>query len=238
MTSGDAILPDSKVADTSSVQRYASLPGDHVGCDAAWRGGGSGDIMWSLVGITAAVVAVGMNVQIATADTIQSFSIFGTGTTFNDGPFSFSGDMSIDITTHTLASLNIGFTAAAALQPTVDNTFEAYVCGGFTGCPLQGFGTAIISMTPDQANDGLYSGGFLVGGLIPIGTATASECRFYPEPCFEQITGYSGDVTPATPLPAALPLFATALGIMGLLGWHKKRKNEVVPVIRTEFPFR
>ena len=27
-----------------------------------------------------------------------------------------------------------------------------------------------------------------------------------------------------TPLPAALPLFATGLGAMGLLGWRKKRK--------------
>jgi hypothetical protein len=29
----------------------------------------------------------------------------------------------------------------------------------------------------------------------------------------------------ATPLPAALPLFATGLGAMGLAGWRRKRKN-------------
>jgi len=29
----------------------------------------------------------------------------------------------------------------------------------------------------------------------------------------------------ATPLPAALPLFGTGLGVMGLLGWRRKRKN-------------
>jgi hypothetical protein len=29
----------------------------------------------------------------------------------------------------------------------------------------------------------------------------------------------------AAPLPAALPLFATGLGAMGLLGWRRKRKN-------------
>ena len=28
-----------------------------------------------------------------------------------------------------------------------------------------------------------------------------------------------------TPLPAALPLFATGLGAMGLLGWRRKRKS-------------
>ena len=27
-----------------------------------------------------------------------------------------------------------------------------------------------------------------------------------------------------TPLPAALPLFATGLGALGLLGWRRKRK--------------
>ena len=33
---------------------------------------------------------------------------------------------------------------------------------------------------------------------------------------------------PATPLPAALPLFATGLGALGLLGWRRKRKNAAV----------
>ena len=31
----------------------------------------------------------------------------------------------------------------------------------------------------------------------------------------------------ATPLPAALPLFATGLGALGLLGWRRKRKAHV-----------
>jgi len=42
-------------------------------------------------------------------------------------------------------------------------------------------------------------------------------------------TGTSGTVTvaaaaAATPLPAALPLFATGLGALGLLGWRRKKK--------------
>ena len=31
-----------------------------------------------------------------------------------------------------------------------------------------------------------------------------------------------------TPLPAALPLFASGLGVMGLLGWRRKRKKAAV----------
>ncbi len=40
-----------------------------------------------------------------------------------------------------------------------------------------------------------------------------------------QTTGRGGES--ATPLPAALPLFAGGLGVVGLLGWRKKRKNAV-----------
>jgi hypothetical protein len=32
----------------------------------------------------------------------------------------------------------------------------------------------------------------------------------------------------ATPLPAALPLFATGLGALGLLGWRRKRKAAAI----------
>jgi hypothetical protein len=32
----------------------------------------------------------------------------------------------------------------------------------------------------------------------------------------------------ATPIPAALPLFATGIGGLGLLGWRRKRKAQAV----------
>jgi hypothetical protein len=34
----------------------------------------------------------------------------------------------------------------------------------------------------------------------------------------------TSDGTPVVPLPGALPLFATGLGVLGLLGWRRKRK--------------
>ena len=42
--------------------------------------------------------------------------------------------------------------------------------------------------------------------------------------------GLSGDISISlvaeqTPLPAALPLFASGLGALGLLGWRRKRKQ-------------
>lgn len=36
--------------------------------------------------------------------------------------------------------------------------------------------------------------------------------------------------TPATPLPAALPLFSGGLGVMGFLGWRRRQKARVADV--------
>jgi len=44
-------------------------------------------------------------------------------------------------------------------------------------------------------------------------------------------SGITFSVSPeisSTPLPAALPLFATGLGALGLLGWRRKRKNAAI----------
>jgi plastocyanin len=40
--------------------------------------------------------------------------------------------------------------------------------------------------------------------------------------------GSSIDVVTPTPLPAALPLFASGLGALGLLGWRRKRKASAI----------
>jgi len=42
-----------------------------------------------------------------------------------------------------------------------------------------------------------------------------------------QYTLTSGSISLVTPLPAALPLFATGLGALGLLGWRRKKKAAV-----------
>jgi len=36
--------------------------------------------------------------------------------------------------------------------------------------------------------------------------------------------GIGNSLATTTPIPAALPLFATGLGALGLLGWRRKRK--------------
>ncbi len=43
----------------------------------------------------------------------------------------------------------------------------------------------------------------------------------------DNITTTSATSTPTVPLPAAFPLFAGGLGLLGLLGWRRKRKASV-----------
>lgn len=71
--------------------------------------------------------------------------------------------------------------------------------------PLFSFGTGIVA--------NLYS----VGSTFYL---SLSQPSGYWNP------GDSGSLTVAqTPLPAALPLFASGLGAMGLFGWRRKRKK-------------
>ena len=43
---------------------------------------------------------------------------------------------------------------------------------------------------------------------------------------FANLTAY--DPPTVTPLPAALPLFATGLGALGLLGWRRNKKVQAL----------
>ena len=46
---------------------------------------------------------------------------------------------------------------------------------------------------------------------------------------FEAVTaGQDAGFYAATPLPAALPLFTSGVGVMGLLGWRRKRKAQAL----------
>jgi hypothetical protein len=85
---------------------------------------------------------------------------------------------------------------------------------------------------------------YFEGGLTGLSNTTYAQAGDIITLRLSQSLGYSvaggsafydvntrlGEVTlvdvPATPLPAALPLFATGLGALGLLGWRKKRKAQ------------
>jgi hypothetical protein len=64
---------------------------------------------------------------------------------------------------------------------------------------------------------GIFAGA--TGDAAVTGTITSTSATT------ESISGtYTGNLTAATPIPAALPLFATGLSALGLFGWRRKRK--------------
>jgi hypothetical protein len=96
-------------------------------------------------------------------------------------------------------SSNCGFTGATNLAP---------------GQTLSGFLVQDTSLTPITSADWLVA--------AEGGTYTGPDNTNPNNPSNPTFIG-----TASTPLPAALPLFATGLGGLGLLGWRRKRKAQV-----------
>jgi hypothetical protein len=159
------------------------------------------------------------------------FSIFflqpktANATTFTD--FSFNGTCSADCTgtaTGTLVLQN--YTIGSVFDSTnfVDFTYQSDFLGtitvdssnflGESGAflSLPGFDTVTISFKNDTQ---LWAFQSFTNGFWCIGSGCLSDA------------GTNGEWA-ATPLPAALPLFATGLGTIGLLGWRRKRKAQAV----------
>lgn len=82
------------------------------------------------------------------------------------------------------------------------------------------FASGVAALGQDEAlnNNGTFTGQYLATGGITIGTGAtfnlAVNNRFIST---ENVIG-------ETPIPATLPLFGTGLGMIGLLGWRRKRK--------------
>jgi len=77
---------------------------------------------------------------------------------------------------------------------------------------------------------------YMVQMIISVGAQDDGSASAYVDPFFVAPVGYSVSIlnsgignspapaAAATPIPAALPLFATGLGALGLPGWRRKKK--------------
>jgi hypothetical protein len=170
--------------------------------------------MWRIM----MAAAMAMTAGVAKADTYQSFNITGTYDTFADGPGTFGGAATIDVTSETLFSITV--------TGLPDITFETLPGPGFNAEVVDysvGEGTVGISMTPDGLGDGFYSGGTFGPVDVSPPAGVASTCSSDPSVCLAAVDTFQGTLT-ATPLPAALPLFASGIGAMGFFNWRRKRK--------------
>ena len=102
---------------------------------------------------------------------------------------------------------------------------DAYFCFCITGPTINESHQFLLLYTNQVANTQDYY--FL---FIPIGrSGLLPEAMDFDlsESSVLQLGILVSEVT-ITPLPAALPLFATGLGAMGLFGWRRKRKAQAV----------
>ncbi len=154
-----------------------------------------------LITASALVLTIGA----ANADTIVEFDVAGTT---SDGG-TFSGTIGLDVTTPTnFASDNANIVSSDFPAKSFFDVF---------------FDISVPSLPGVQVgiSDGLGGTGDVLTLNIP--TSSLTDAGGPIAGSFNQISITGGDIT--TPLPAALPLFATGLGAMGLLGWRRKRKS-------------
>ena len=180
---------------------------------------------------TCAAAALGFYLLIAPAkaDTISTFNVSALG---NPQECLFTcplgGDIVINTSNGSIVSANVTITGLGPVGP-----FTNFGLSPISRQVGAGFITELI--IADAVNDKLHL--FLpVVDLIgyPGGPICVADA-FFP-PCLRSeitltfIGGslelVSGSLTPApVPIPAALPLFATGLGVLGLLGWRRKKKS-------------
>ncbi len=112
-------------------------------------------------------------------------------------------------TTISLNSINIALSA----QP----VFFNYAAGGELAVCSSPFPSPVCGITEGENSFLLQIPDFAT-------SPTFSDLEYGQSNVMALWDTNTGSVT-LTPLPAAFPLFATGLSVMGLLGWRRKRKN-------------
>ena len=148
--------------------------------------------------------------QIQASDGFLSLGSTGLTTGFSglSGPASFGPGNAVD------ASATSGSYAA--------------INGSLFGTPFIFVPNGYVSDTPLGPSTSTFAAATIASlGLIP-GTYTwtwgAAAAPTLDGPALNSFTVQI--VAPTVPLPGALPLFATGLGALGLLGWRRKRKAQ------------
>ena len=139
-----------------------------------------------------------------TADDTGTINILGSAT---GGTFSTTLELYLDICTAAGAGgVGCGSGTLLATQSLVLNSTDPY------WAPTPPAGAVIVSgPVGNQAAD------------VHTGLGTGQVDFFVVQPTVMGPSNWFAPFAEETPIPAALPLFATGLGVMGLFGWRRKR---------------
>jgi hypothetical protein len=123
-------------------------------------------------------------------------------------------------------------TSAALLLSSTGTILHTYTAPGVTFGELFSLninpdGTSF--WTGDDATGILYEFDIATGALITTLNTGVGGSNLFGVSVFGEFTSGGGGVGGGqVPLPAALPLFATGLGALGLLSWRRKRKSAAI----------
>jgi hypothetical protein len=176
-----------------------------------------------------AVLAFGVSSPtIASAD---SYSTFDVNATYDNGAGTLTGSFTLDTTTNTSYAVDLtivgvgGVTSATFTDPTIFGTGTYPTAEG----SMPTYNNNDISDEVDLTYPA--GGGELYVEYQGNGFGHAQISSEFSPTCTGQICSYElyGTVlasgVAATPLPAALPLFAGGLGLIGFISRRRKQKN-------------
>ena len=159
------------------------------------------------------LIAAGVLLTATATANASTFIVSGTANNVSGGTLGscanlafcdFSGTLDIDVTAGTITGWDITFPGLPDF-----NIVTVAFAGSLRTISNGYIFTLLFDTGPSLVG---YSGGPITGESV---VRTGGAGTVYGD--------LTGSITP-TPLPAALPLFATGLGALGLLGWRRKRK--------------
>jgi hypothetical protein len=162
-----------------------------------------------------AMAAVGASLTLAHISPTNAATItWDVSVVLGDGG-SVGGLFTVDTTAASLLSVNLSTTAGSVLPGSL---YTGLVGSSITSTEVSFLDTtSTISLTLT-----LNSGSLFVPAISL--AITAVEFVVCPPDLSCNFRGGDGTIS-ATPVPAALPLFATGLGALGLLGWRRRRRT-------------
>lgn len=138
--------------------------------------------------------------------------------------------------------LTINITASGVRDPAICASCYSSYNDGFTVELFNNAGTLLTST--NESNSFYYNmfgsskgaGAGPVGISVPAGATTLAivsqlsiagllGANGQPLSLGELFISGNGSITAATPIPSTLPLLGTALAMLGLFGWHRRRKT-------------
>jgi hypothetical protein len=200
-----------------------------VGASASFR---TDVIFTPTAGSTLTTIPVALNLSAAGSSTHTGFSYhsdwslsgqIGPVFTFTIGS-AIEGDTVSETTSHN--ATNIGFTSGGEVLINGHDTVAGRLTTSSVDVPVSSPVTIALMVTVGAFGGGEATGDFLHSFDFPLADIfTLPDGFTVNDPDMFIVNNDFVSPTAATPLPAALPLFASGLGALGLLGWRRKRKT-------------